>query len=149
MSKFLLKIQTPEGITLQQDVDQVLISTGAGQMTILADHVAVTVDLEIGLMVAITQGEKPTRIVINGGTLSFENNILHILTVDAQIIENKIKDATIFPAMIEAKNNKIEQEIQKALEAGGYYTPDMSTVFLLAEERLSKYELLKELMDEF
>ena len=51
--------------------------------------------------------------------------------------------------MLEAKNNNIEDEIAKALQAGGYYEPDMSTVYLLAEERLVKYELLKELADDF
>ena len=149
MSKFLIKIETPLGVVLEQEVDQALVNTGAGQMTLLADHIPVTVDMEIGQITTfVTGAHKPTRIVVNGGTLSFENNVLHILTVDAQVIENKIKDTTLFPAMIEAKNNKIDEEIEKALQAGGYYTPDLSTVYLLDEERLSKYELLKELLDE-
>lgn len=149
MSTLTLRIQTPEKIVLEQQIDQALVNTSAGQMTILADHIPVTVDMEIGQILGITQGQKPLRIIINGGTMNFDNNILHILTVDAQIIENKIKDTTLFPAMLEAKNNNIEKEISKALQAGGYYEPDMSTIYLLAEERLVKYELLKELSDDF
>jgi len=149
MSTLTLKIQTPEKIVLEQQIDQALVNTAAGQMTILADHIPVTIDMEIGQILGISHGQKPLRVIVNGGTLNFENNILHILTVDAQIIENKIKDTTLFPAMLEAKNNNIEEEISKALQAGGYYEPDMSTIYLLAEERLVKYELLKELADDF
>jgi len=146
--KFILRIQTPGQIVFESEVEQALVSTGAGQITVLANHIPITSDMEIGIVTCFTAGLKPVKILVNGGVLNFEDNVLHILSVDAQIVDKKIKDSEFFPAMVEAKNNKIQEEIEKALQAGGYYQPDLSTVYLLAEERQAKYALLRELLED-
>ncbi len=67
MSKKLkLKIVTPERLILEEEVDQVVIPTTEGEITVLPDHIAVVVGLASGDVVAYKDGELIPMAVVGG-----------------------------------------------------------------------------------
>ncbi|GAB4148156.1 MAG: hypothetical protein OHK0017_10680 [Patescibacteria group bacterium] len=146
---FQLKIYTPDELIFDGVVEEVQVPAQDGLMTILSNHMALTSQLDIGLVRIRIEGDRRLNLVaINGGTFTFRDNLLSISTVDALLIDRREKDSEIFPRAIQAKNSQIEQQIEEALKAGGYYEPDQTVASLLAEERIAKFEILKDLLNE-
>ena len=67
MSKKLrLKIVTPEKLILEEEVDQVVIPTTEGEITVLPDHISIVVGLASGDVVAFKDGELIPMAVVGG-----------------------------------------------------------------------------------
>ena len=146
MLAFQFKLQTPDQIIFEGDSVQVTTTAFDGLLTFLADHESLVTRLEVSLLTITFEHEKVKNFVINGGLASFKNNILLINTIEAQEIDRKAPDLKLFPKAIEAKNQEVQKQIEEALKLGGYYQPDLLTTSLLAEERLAKLELLREVL---
>jgi F-type H+-transporting ATPase subunit epsilon len=64
--KLKLKIVTPEKLILEEEVDQVVIPTTEGEVTILPEHIAIVVGLASGDVVAFKDGELIPMAVVGG-----------------------------------------------------------------------------------
>ena len=145
---FKLKIFTPDELLFEAESTQLIAQAVDGLVTILPEHMPFVTHLDVGIVtVFIPQEKKPLRFAVNGGTMSFRDGELRLSTIEALEIGRKEKDS-LFAMALEAKNSAVESEIEAALKAGGYYVSDTTTTYLLAEERLAKYELLKTFLDE-
>jgi F-type H+-transporting ATPase subunit epsilon len=61
-----LKIVTPERLVLEEMVDQVILPTTEGEITVLPDHVPLIVGLKSGDVVAFASGEQVPMAVVGG-----------------------------------------------------------------------------------
>ena len=67
--KLQLNILTPLGVTFDQEVDQVTVTTSSGEITILVDHIPLITTLVTGKVMVRNKGEEPQYFAINGGVL--------------------------------------------------------------------------------
>ncbi len=146
MSTFHLSILTPDENFYQGQVAQVVVTTSKGQDTFLAEHWDSIVQLEIGLITVILEDGTNLRIANNGGTAVFKNNTLTISTIDAEKIEGRKPDLSLFTKTFVAKNNEVEKQIQDALEQGGVFEAETTVSALFQEERLAKIQVLNEMI---
>ena len=146
MSTFQLSILTPDESFFDGQVSQVVVTTSKGQDTFLAEHWDSIVQLEIGLITVILEDGTNMRIANNGGTAVFKNNTLTISTIDAEKIEGRKPDLTLFTKTFVAKNNEVEKKIQDALEQGGVFEAETTMSALFQEERLAKIQVLNEMI---
>ncbi len=73
MSKQLkLKIVTPEKLILEEMVDQVVLPSTEGELTILPDHIPMIAGLASGDVVAFTGGEH-VPMAVSGGFIEVKN----------------------------------------------------------------------------
>ena len=82
---FLLKVITPMGLALEEQVREVNLPAFDGEIGVLPDHADYNGILGVGILTYIkVQEPQPQRIVIAGGFCQFGDNILTILadTVD-------------------------------------------------------------------
>lgn len=64
--KIQLKVVTPERLILEEVVDQVIIPTTEGELTILPDHIPLVAQLASGDIVGIVLGESIPMAVVGG-----------------------------------------------------------------------------------
>jgi F-type H+-transporting ATPase subunit epsilon len=149
MNTFYLQLQTPDKIVFDEKVVGVTSTAYDGVMTVLGDHQNIVTRLEVCVVKIDFEDGKSKQVAINGGTMSFRDNTLLISTIEAQEIDSSVKDTKaveMFPKSMSIKNEDIQKQVDDALKLGGYYQPDQSTTSLLAEERLAKMEMLRELI---
>ena len=146
MSTFQLSILTPDENFYDGQVSQVVVTTSQGQDAFLADHWDSIVQLEIGIITVVLEDRTNLRIANNGGTAVFKNNTLTISTIDAEKIEGRKPDLTLFTKTFVAKNNEVEKQIQDALEQGGVFEAETTMSALFQEERLAKIQVLNEMI---
>lgn len=146
MSTFQLSILTPDENFYDGQVSQVVVTTSQGQDAFLADHWDSIVQLEIGIITVVLEDGTNLRIANNGGTAVFKNNTLTISTIDAEKIEGRKPDLTLFTKTFVAKNNEVEKQIQDALEQGGVFEAETTMSALFQEERLAKIQVLNEMI---
>lgn len=79
MSALILKIITPEEEVLNEEVDQVNVSTTSGEIGILPHHASLMAKLIPGEL-KIKKGSKITHFATGAGFLQVENNTLTIMT---------------------------------------------------------------------
>lgn len=82
-NKLQLKLVTPVDTIFEQDVDQVILPTEVGQITVLPNHTALVSILEPGELV-VKDGEKEFPLVIAGGVIEISDNHLVILADSAE-----------------------------------------------------------------
>lgn len=100
MAELTLKIVTPEEEVLNEEVDQVNVSTSQGELGILPHHTNLMAKLIPGEL-KIKKGSKVTHFAIGSGFLQIENNLLTIMTdlaqnadeIDERAVENARKRA--------------------------------------------------------
>jgi len=114
MSKQLkLKIVTPERLVLEEMVDQVILPTTEGEITVLPDHVPLIVGLKSGDVVAFVSGEQVPMAVV-GGFIEVKKNEEGIteVAVLADFAEHlsELSDAVIEKAKARA------EELKKLME---------------------------------
>jgi F0F1-type ATP synthase epsilon subunit len=148
MPTFTLKIVSPDLTVYQGQVDEVVMTTRSGQQAILSNHWDSIMELEVGFVSIFVSGQnEPTRIAVNGGTATFQSNILNISTIEAEEIKGRKADLKLFPNSILEKDTEVKAAIQKALEQGGVYDADKNAISsLLSEERMAKVQLLQEML---
>jgi F-type H+-transporting ATPase subunit epsilon len=74
-----LKIITHERIVFEDEVDELVIQTTAGQLGILKDHIPLTTTLDIGVTKAKI-GNSEHFFATMGGVFQFKDNVATILT---------------------------------------------------------------------
>jgi F-type H+-transporting ATPase subunit epsilon len=74
-----LKIITHERIVFENEVDELVIQTTAGQLGILKDHIPLTTTLDIGVTKAKI-GSSEHFFATMGGVFQFKDNVATILT---------------------------------------------------------------------
>ena len=146
MSVFQIKILEPEATLFSGNITQATLPTINGLEAYLANHWDSTVALDVGIVTIILESGEISKYAINGGIATFANNTLTLNTIDAELIQGRKNDGSLFVKSFQAKEDHIEQEIQNALEQGGVFTPDMTLSALLAEERLAKMQFLNEMI---
>lgn len=82
---FKLRVVLPTGLYLEEDVDAVTVSTIDGQRTLLPNHMATVLPIELGIMYTKKKGEK-THYYISSGSFTFDNNVATLLLMT---IENE------------------------------------------------------------
>lgn len=108
MAELTLKIVTPEEEVLNEEVDQVNVSTSQGELGILPHHAALMAKLIPGEL-KIKKGSKLTHFAIGAGFLQMENNILTIMT---DLAENADE---IDEKAVETARKRAEQALEQKL----------------------------------
>lgn len=70
---FKLDIITPKGIYDQVEIDSITLPGIDGQRTVLPNHMAIVVPIEVGIMFYKVKG-KETKFFVSEGLFTFENN---------------------------------------------------------------------------
>ena len=79
MSQLHLKIITPEKLLVDEEVNQVNVSTRQGQLGILPHHTSLMAKLEPGELI-IKKGGKVESLAIGGGFVQVASNTLTVMT---------------------------------------------------------------------
>lgn len=83
MTKFKLKIVTPQGIYKETEVDQINLRTTAGQIGILAHHMPLASGIEISAMDCVIDGHHETFAIAGG--------FVYVNDTETTIIANAIE----------------------------------------------------------
>ncbi|MCB0328669.1 MAG: ATP synthase F1 subunit epsilon [Bdellovibrionales bacterium] len=90
---FTLRVCTPKGIFLEQEVSEVTIPSELGEIGILPGHTSYTGLLGVGVLQYVeATGKSAKRLVVAGGFISHQNNSLLILTDVADSSETVDRD---------------------------------------------------------
>ncbi len=108
MSNLSLKIVTPEKEVLNEEADQVNVSTTRGELGILPNHAALMAKLVPGEL-KIRKGSKISHFAIGEGFLQIEENVLTIMTDLAQNEEDIDEKA------VEAAKKRAEETLSQKL----------------------------------
>ncbi len=90
----LLEIITPEKIVFKDEIDEAVIPTANGQITILPNHVGLLTQIKPGELI-VKKGNKREYLAITDGFLEINNNHISILAnyaikaEDIQVAEQK------------------------------------------------------------
>ena len=79
--KLKLRVITPEGTYLEEEVDLVNVFTSAGNLTILYDHLPLITNIDISVFYT-KNDEKITYYAISGGTLFVDTKECKIISVE-------------------------------------------------------------------
>lgn len=90
--KLQLKIITPERVILDEAVDQVVLPTSEGEITVLPGHIALISALASGDVVARVNGED-VPMAVAGGFIEVANNTVKILADFAEHVSDLSEDA--------------------------------------------------------
>ncbi len=118
MNLIKLKILTPEGIFLEQEVYRIDIKTITGDIGILANHIPLVSSIDIGRLQLLDAKEKPMHYALHGGLLNVAKKETVIIT-NAIEPKDKIDKKRAELAKINATkalNNKGQDMNQKAYE---------------------------------
>jgi len=108
MANLNLKIVTPEKEVLNEEADQVNVSTTQGELGILPNHAALMAKLVPGEL-KIRKGAKVSHFAIGEGFLQIEDNALTIMTDLAEDEEN------IDEKVVEAAKKRAEEALSQKL----------------------------------
>lgn len=104
--KVRLRIITPEQIKVDEDANMVIMRCTTGDMGILPGHMAYSAALDYGIL-RILDDDIERKIAVYGGLASIRNDVLTILTNDAEWPED------IDRARAEADREHAERRIQE------------------------------------
>jgi F0F1-type ATP synthase epsilon subunit len=148
---FKFKIVSPDLTVYEGQVTEVVMTTVAGQQSILSNHWDSIMELEVGVIsIFLNNGDKdevPLRVAINAGVATFQNNTLQISTIEGEMLSGRKPDLKLFPNSLIQKDAEVEAQIKRALEQGGVYKSDIAAYnSLMSEERMAKVQLLQEMI---
>jgi F-type H+-transporting ATPase subunit epsilon len=86
MAKIKFKIATPEKIVYEDEIDQIVLPTKMGEVTILPGHIPLVSSLVPG-EVLIKRDNQEAPMAVSGGFVEFNNNNLVILADTAERVE--------------------------------------------------------------
>lgn len=99
-----LKLVTPVKTVFEQEVDQVVVPTTSGQITVLPNHAQLVSQLAPGELI-VKQGEEQFPLAVAGGIIEVEQNTLLILADSAE------QPSDIDIAAAEEHAKKLAQEL--------------------------------------
>jgi F0F1-type ATP synthase epsilon subunit len=144
MLRFHLLLKTPDAVLLDIQAHSIHLRTSDGEMTIFAQYENTIMDLDVCIAEVVDENGLITKVIINGGILYVNDDTIIVSTTKGQIVA-KNENIVEVTQVMNSENDLILNEVKQALELGGYFTPEMKLSTLLAEERIAKYELLKEI----
>ena len=112
----LLKIITPEGLYLEDEINNIYLPGELGKTGILKDHLPMILKLACGILKYEDSNKNYHSFFIKKGFLKIENNIINILT---EII---IKKEDLNSGEVDEKLSEINQKISGA--SSGLIKPD-------------------------
>lgn len=80
---------TPSHALYEGNVDEVIVKSGSGLMTILPDHQAVLLDMTVAPLVLKEPSGEEKVFVIDSGFLEFKENLLTILVDAGHQVEHR------------------------------------------------------------
>ena len=107
--KFNLEIISPDKTLLKFDVNQVVIPSFEGSMTILKDHISLVTFLRPGFIEVDSEG-KADKFFAEEGTVEFSKNRLLILSstvINLKDLSESLKNKIIEESKKEIEKNKI------------------------------------------
>jgi F-type H+-transporting ATPase subunit epsilon len=113
MADLVLKIVTPEEEVLNEEVDQVNVSTTQGELGILPHHSNLMAKLVPGEL-RIKKGSKISHFAIGVGFMQVENNVLTVMT---DLAENADE---IDEKAVEAARKRAEEALEQKLSDEEY-----------------------------
>lgn len=113
MSQLHLKIVTPEKLLVDEEVNQVNVSTDMGQIGILPNHANLMAQLSPGELI-IKKGGKEESLAVGGGFLQVADNVLTIMT-DLAVSEQDIDEKAV-----EEAKKRAEQALSQTLSDEEY-----------------------------
>ena len=113
MSQLHLKIVTPEKLLLDEEVNQVNVSTEQGILGILPNHANLMAKLEPGELV-IKKGGKVDTLAVGDGFLQVAGNVLTVMT-DLAVNEGDIDEKAV-----EEAKKRAEQALEQTLSSEEY-----------------------------
>lgn len=95
---FKVELITYRGVYRTLEAEKINVPSKDGRRALLPNHMATIIPLELGVINITTDG-KEKYYAVNGGMMSFENNVATVLTdsiidvdeIDQERIENKVK----------------------------------------------------------
>jgi F-type H+-transporting ATPase subunit epsilon len=108
-SKLRLRIITPEKTKYDSDVEMVIMRCMTGDMGILPKHEPCSATLDDGILRVIDSGEE-RRMAVFGGLVQVRDNVVTILTGDAQWPED------IDRARVEAERAAAERSLKEGAD---------------------------------
>jgi F-type H+-transporting ATPase subunit epsilon len=108
-SKLRLRIVTPEKTKYDDDVEMVIMRCMTGDMGILPKHEPCSATLDDGILRVIDSGEE-RRMAVFGGLVQVRDNVVTILTGDAQWPED------IDRARVEAERAAAERSLKEGVD---------------------------------
>jgi F-type H+-transporting ATPase subunit epsilon len=143
---FQLKIITPAGVALEEDVATVTVPSANGEIGILPDHAEYTALLGVGVLTyKAVQKADLSRLVVTGGFCQFNNNVLTVLadSVDLATTGAEQNSAAAVRAKSLGKTAAEErEEFQKIVD-----TEDTQTDrWRHAKEQLSRLEAIQSIL---
>ena len=104
--QFNFELISPDKMIFSTSVNEVILPSYEGQMTILKDHIPIITFLRPGI-IEINSTKKKKKYFIEDGTVEFFNNKLLVLSQNAKDIDNFQEDE--ISAMIEKNNALIKK----------------------------------------
>ncbi len=87
MQTLALKIVTPEGVVLEEEVARVTLPVEEGEVTILPQHMPYIGSLGAGEAILIHADETQASFALSGGFVEFDHNTLTVLADTAERAE--------------------------------------------------------------
>lgn len=146
MSNFNVIISTPIIDFKQDKIIRATIQTESGVIEILPNHSQIISELEVSYVDLFNENNELAEYFINGGSMTFQNNILVITSADSVLID-KTKNPS-WLGSLKDKRIKLQNQIKQALSYSAYNqkVDNLSFDYLIAEERLAKIELMRSLL---
>lgn len=113
MSELHLKVVTPEKLLIDEQVNQVNVSTEQGQLGILPHHINLMAKLEPGELI-IKRGGKVDTLAVGDGFIQVANNTLTVMTDLATYA------ADIDERAVEEAKKRAEQALEEKLSDEEY-----------------------------
>lgn len=99
MATFKFRMLSPQGLVAETEVERVQIPASEGEIGILPQHARYVGLLGTGVATYFTtSGSK--KVVLSGGFVTFENNVLEVLADNIDTLENNSKEI-----LLKDKNN--------------------------------------------
>jgi len=140
-------LATPQSLLFSSQATSLKVHSSEGELQILPGHQDLICTLEIA-EVEIERADGVIELFFtHGGLLHVKNKNVEISCPAAQevTVAKKGQPGLVTPQFVQQKRQQIQDAITKALESAGHYEPTVSEVYLLAEERLAKYQWYKEI----
>ncbi|WP_159648733.1 ATP synthase F1 subunit epsilon [Erysipelothrix aquatica] len=129
---FTFKLLTPNGLYRTLEIDSVTLPTTDGQRTMLANHMATVMPIDIGVMYTKTNSEIE-KFVVSGGLFTFENNV-----------------ATLLVSSVESESDidferaaKAKARAEERIESNNQQLYDMKRAELALKRSLTRLKLRK------
>ena len=115
MTKFHLKVVTPDKLFFEDEVENVIVRTKDGDRGILSGHISFLTSVGIGPLRIITDG-KERKASISEGFVSVNKQGVNIITTDCQWVEDiNVSQAEIDKKDLEEKMSKAESKEEKLM----------------------------------